>query len=160
MSLSSVALRSWIPPRSNSIAVMAAVDPGTNTETAPSSMPDWATTASTWPVRSIVSPSPSVVSVRSRLYVVKERAQPRGLVRRHRVPVLGLGVAPLAHVGGERRDAVDHRLANVAVALHEPRGVAVVDAEQIVEDQHLPVRVRACPDADDRDLELGYDDLG
>src|SRR6476620_2872971 len=54
-----------------------------------------------------------------------ELVQTLQLVGSDRVPVLGLGVAPRAHVLGERLDALDHRLAHVGVALHETGGVAI-----------------------------------
>src|SRR5437764_5907334 len=133
------AFRSWIPPRSNSMVVIAAVEPGTNTLTRPSPTPDCATIRSTASVRSMVSPSPAERSWISPLCVGKEGPQPLDLVGRHRVAVLGLGVAALAHVLRERGNPLDHRLAHVRVALHEARRVAIVDTEQVVEHEHLAV---------------------
>src|SRR6266516_1665038 len=149
-----------MPPRSNSSIATPAVEPGTNTPTIPSRTPDWATTRSTPSVMSIVSPSPAVFSCSSPLCVGKEGPEPLDLVGRHRVAVLGLWVAPLAHVLRERRHAIDHRLAHVSVSLHEARGVTVVDPEQVVEHEHLAVGRRTGADPDHGDLEPWHDGLG
>ena len=74
--------------------------------------------------------------------------------------MLGLGVAALAHVGGEGGHPLDHLLADVRVALDEARGVAVVDAEEVVEHEHLAVGGRARADADHRHLHARHDQLG
>ena len=48
-----------------------------------------------------------------------------------------------ADVGGVRADALDHLLAHLGVAADEPGLVALVDAEQVVEDENLAVGRRA-----------------
>src|SRR5438128_3107904 len=148
MSRSSAARRSWMPPGSCSMVVIAAVEPGTKTDATPWSAPDACTACATRWVMSTASPSPWVDNRNCSLNAGKEVFEPTHLVRRHLVPVLRLRIAPLTHVRGERGNAVDHRLANAAVTLDEARRVPVVDPEQVVEHQHLPVRRGARPDAD------------
>src|SRR5207248_2452844 len=155
-----VSFRSWIPPGSCSIVVIAAVEPGTNTEATPRSTPACCTTAATRWVMSTASPWPCVESRSCSLEAGKELFEAGRLVRRHLVAVLRLRISPVAHVGGERGHSFDHRLAHVAVALHEARGVAVVDPEQVVEHEHLPVGCRPGADSDHRNLDLRHDRLG
>src|SRR3954449_12557197 len=112
-------------PGSCSMVVIAAVAPGTKTDATPA--PVVRSTRSATPgVMSTTSPFPSVLKRSCALVLGKELFQPRHLVRRHRVAVFGLRVLAPADVGSERLDALDHRLAQIAVALHEARGVAVV----------------------------------
>ena len=66
------------------------------------------------------------------------------LLLRHRVRVLLLGEAPLRTSSANAASAVRMTSADVGVALDEPRGVALVEAEQVVPDEHLAVAVR-CP---------------
>ena len=69
-------------------------------------------------------------------------------------------VAPRAHVLGVGGDARVHLLLEVGVALDEARAEAVADAEQVVEDEHLPVGGGAGADADHGDLDGGHQLLG
>src|SRR5215211_1242758 len=78
----------------------------------------------------------------------QQLVEPRDLVRSHRVAVLLLGVLARANLVRERAHAPDHLLAHAGVALHETGGVAVVDPEQIVEDEHLAVGRAPGPDSD------------
>src|SRR5271166_6619321 len=71
--------------------------------------------------------------------------QLRQLPRVDRVGVLGARVAARAHVLGERRDAGVHLLLEVGVALDEAGSEAVADAEEVVEDEHLPIGGGAGP---------------
>src|SRR5215210_1827630 len=68
--------------------------------------------------------------------------EPGDLVRRHRVSVLLRGVLARPHLVRERTHALDHLVAHAGVALHEPGDVAVVDPQQVVENENLPVRSR------------------
>ena len=70
-----------------------------------------------------------------------------------RVGVLGRRVAARAHVLGVGADAGVHLLLEVGVALDEARAEAVADAEQVVEDEHLPVGRGPGADADHGDLD-------
>src|SRR2546423_9200583 len=96
------------------MVVMAAVEPGTKTETEPSSTPDERTISCTPCVRSITSPSPSVEkrsspvwtptplearAARERLARVLLQQDLESLhpVRRHRVAVVLLGAGARAH---------------------------------------------------------------
>ena len=49
---------------------------------------------------------------------------------------------------------------DVRVALDELRLEAVVDAQQVVQDEHLAVRAAARADPDDRDLHVRHDRVG
>src|SRR4051794_10760894 len=81
------------------------------------------------------------------------------LLRRHRVAVLGARVPAAPHVVGEGRDAGDHLVLEVRVALDELRAEPLADAEQVVEDEHLPVDRRPGADADDGHVEALHEDL-
>src|SRR5438132_6808275 len=61
-----------------------------------------------------------------------------------------VGETPGADVVEVMRDGRARLVAEVGVAADELRGEVVVEAEEIVEDQHLPVAVRAGADADGR----------
>src|SRR4051794_15246880 len=177
MRRSSAALRSCTPPGSYSISVTAAVEPGTKTDARPFSTPACEITLCTPSVRSITSPSPSVEKRRCAVWtgtvalqasaagerlpgLVEQRLHPLDLVRRHRVAVLGLRVAALAHVLGKSTHALDHLLLDVGVALHEAPHPAVVDAEQVVKHQHLAVGGRTGADPDHGHLEPRHDGRG
>ena len=54
---------------------IAAVEPGTNTDTSPLSTPDWSTTLCTPAVMSIVSPFPSVEKRSCPLWTVRARTR-------------------------------------------------------------------------------------
>jgi hypothetical protein len=98
--------------------------------------------------------------VKARRLLAQQLVEPGDLVRGHRVPVLLLGVPAGAHLVRVRRHALDHLVAHGGVALDEAGGVPVVDAEKVVENEHLAVRGRARADPDDRDLHLRHDRLG
>src|SRR5260370_1342178 len=59
----------------------------------------------------------------------------------NRVAVLGAGELAVPDLVGVLRDAGDHLRLDVREALDEPGGMAVVDPEQVVEHQNLPVGV-------------------
>jgi len=71
--------------------------------------------------------------------------------------VLGPREAPGAHLVAELAHGGDHRRAQVRVALGEAGRVAVVDPQQIVEDQHLTVGCRPGADPDHRHGQAGHD---
>src|SRR5947209_20296996 len=82
----------------------------------------------------------------------------RGAETRHltfvdRIRVLGAREAPLPALVGVRGHAGHHLRPDVGVALREARRVAVVDPEQVMEDEHLAVGGGAGADPDDGDLE-------
>src|SRR3954468_12697961 len=117
------------------MVVMAAVEPGTNTDTTPSCTPDAWATWRTPSVMSTTSPSPLVEKRSSPLWTAKrlEAATAReglaGLLQRgvqaldlvggHGVAVIGLGVAPGPNLLGELAHALDHLPLDLAVALDE-----------------------------------------
>ncbi len=74
--------------------------------------------------------------------------------------MLGTRVAARAHVLGVGGDAVVHLLLEVGVALDEAGAEAVADAEQVVEDEHLPVGRGTRADADHGDLQERHQLLG
>jgi hypothetical protein len=88
------------------------------------------------------------------------RAQLGELGRIDLVGVLGPGVAVRAHVLRIGGDALVHLLLEVGVALDEARAEAVPDAEQVVEDEHLPIGRGAGADADHGDLEQRHELVG
>src|SRR5215211_5823259 len=92
--------------------------------------------------------------------LVEQPVEALHLVGGHRVAVLGLRVAALSHLAGERLEATHHLVADPRVALHEARRVAVVDAEQVVEDEHLAVGGWAGADSDHRNLDVRHERLG
>jgi len=81
-------------------------------------------------------------------------------IRLDAVDVLGAREVAGADLGRIAAKAIDHRPAHLGVALDELRGPALMDTEQVVEDEHLAVGCRARPDPDHRDLELLLDHLG
>src|SRR5207248_9768892 len=98
-------------------------------------------TAGRWPsarLRPLVSSGHEVV--RAAVGALEARAEARELVRVDRVGVVVLREAAGADVLGEVPDAVRHRVEEVGVALDEARAVALADAQQVVEHQHLAVR--------------------
>src|SRR3954451_2800044 len=76
------------------------------------------------------------------------------------VGVLGPGETARAYVLGVGLDAAHHRLLEVRVPLDELRPVPVVDAQQVVVDQHLAVGRRPRADPDDRYLHRRHDRAG
>src|SRR5919108_3762552 len=92
--------------------------------------------------------------------LAEQLVKPGDLVRGHRVAVLLLGVLARAYLVGEGGQALDHVVADAGVALDEAADAPVVDAEQVVENEHLPVRGRSRADADHRDLHARHDRLG
>ena len=79
---------------------------------------------------------------------------------RHRVgvPLLREGAAAyLGDIGLERPPDLAREL---RVLLHEPRRVPLVEAEEVVPDEHLAVGCRSCADPDRRHLEEPGDMLG
>src|SRR5215218_1582116 len=82
------------------------------------------------------------------------------LLRRDAVGVLRTGEGAAAHLLGVRAHPAHHRLADRRVLLDELRLEALVDRQQVVEDEHLAVRARAGPDADDRHLHELHDHVG
>ena len=64
--------------------------------------------------------------------------------------MLLLREATVAHLFHVRADGCLDRLRQVRVLLDEARRVALVEAEQVVPDEHLSVAVHACADADRR----------
>src|SRR2546423_10194476 len=108
------------------MAVTAAVEPGTKTDTTPSCTPDARATSATPSVMSTTSPSPFVEKRSSPLWtanrleaaasgerlasLLERRVEPLHLVRGHRVGVVGLGVAAGPHLLGERAHTLDHLL--------------------------------------------------
>ena len=88
------------------------------------------------------------------------RAQPVELLRRDAVGVLGRGEPTRAHVLRVGRHAAQHLALHVGVLLDELRLVAVVDAEQVVQHEHLAVGAGAGADPDHRDLHVVHDRVG
>ena len=85
------------------------------------------------------------------LYALRPRSRPSErpeLLVRHRVRVHLLGEAVLADVLGVCRDGVADDAREIRVLLHEPRRLAVVEPEEVVPDEHLPVGAAARADAD------------
>src|SRR3954453_21873079 len=82
------------------------------------------------------------------------------LVGIDRVGVLRGGEAARPDLVGVGPHARHHVLLDVGKALGEARAHAVVDAQQVVEDQDLAVGRRAGADADDRNLHALHDRLG
>ena len=80
----------------------------------------------------------------------REGGRPRPPASRIRALAGGSARADVVGVG---RDGGDHLAAQLGVALDEAGGMAVVDAEQVVEHQHLPVGPGSCADADHRHIE-------
>src|SRR2546430_2807964 len=157
------------PPCSYSMRVTAAVEWATKTFTMPSRMPAVSTTSCTPLVISMMSPLPSVDTRICALWTAIEAASlaneircvPR-FARRHdflealelaridAVDVLRSGEAARAHLVRVRLQAFDHRVAHLGETLREPRRVALVHAQQIVEHEHLAVGRPARSDADHR----------
>src|SRR5918997_338849 len=76
--------------------------------------------------------------------------EPFELLRRDPVAVLRAREGAVAHVLRVRPHAVDHRLADRRVLLDELRLEALVDRQQVVQDEYLAVRARTRADADHR----------
>src|SRR3954447_18994873 len=74
-----------------------------------------------------------------------------------RVDVLGAREGAGAHVGGVLAHGGDHVALEVGEALGEAGREALVDAQQVVEDQDLAVGRRAGADADHGDLHVGHE---
>src|SRR3954451_963856 len=81
------------------------------------------------------------------------------LVGGHRVAVLRARVAAAPDVVREGGDARDHLVLEVRVALDELRPEALPDAEQVVEDEHLPVHRGPRADTDHGHVEALHEDL-
>src|SRR3954454_19610848 len=86
--------------------------------------------------------------------------EPLHLLGGDAVGVLRAGEHAGADLLGVGRHRVDHRLAKLGVALDELGLERVVDAEQVVVDEHLAVGARARSDADHRDLHVLHDQVG
>src|SRR5207302_3812856 len=84
-------------------------------------------------------PGYASIASRLRLHCVQAGLERAELVLVDRVGVLRGREGAAAHLGGVGGDAGHHLIAQLAVALGEARRVPVVDAEQIVEHQHLAV---------------------
>src|SRR3990172_1771175 len=74
-------------------------------------------------------------------------------------PVVGLRELPAGHFGDVLLEAVENDLAGIAVHLRHLRLEARIQAEHVVEDQQLAVRVRPGAEADDRDAGALGDDV-
>ena len=78
----------------------------------------------------------------------------RELVVGHRVRVLLLGKRRSRTSAANSASADADRVPDLGVALDEARGAAVVQAEEVVPDEHLAVAVRPCADPDRGDREI------
>src|SRR5215208_1450664 len=86
--------------------------------------------------------------------------EPLELLRGDPVGVLRPGEGAAAHLLRVGAHAPHHLLADGRVLLDELRLEALVDREQVVQDEHLAVRARAGADADDRHLHELHDHVG
>src|SRR3954471_9567921 len=86
--------------------------------------------------------------------------EPLHLLGGDAIRVLRAGEDAGADLLGVGRHGVDHRLAQLRVALDELGLERVVDAEQVVVDEHLAVGARARADADHGDLHVLHDQVG
>ena len=93
---------------------------------------------------------PALIVSRRRSSSSSSALERGALLVRHRVRVLLLRERAAAHLVGVAAERLDDRVADVGVALHEPRRVSLVVAEHVVPDEHLAVRVAAGADADRR----------
>src|SRR3954471_6762779 len=82
------------------------------------------------------------------------------LLGRDAVGVLRTGEAAPAHLLGVGADAAHHLLADRGELLDELGLEALVDGEQVVQNEHLAVRAGARADADDGDLHVLHDHVG
>jgi len=82
--------------------------------------------------------------------IMRRRAAPRRSLPGTRGPRTPRA-RPGADVGGERRDRLARGAAELGVAAHEARRDPLLEAEQVVEDQHLAVAGCTRSDADRRD---------
>ena len=74
--------------------------------------------------------------------------------------MLGGRERPRTHLVGVGAHARDHLVLDRGEALGEARAVAVIDAQQVVEHEHLAVGGGTGADADDRDLHALHDRVG
>src|ERR1700733_12588733 len=74
--------------------------------------------------------------------------------------VRGVGELAALHLGGEMLDGAADVLGQLGVVFHEFGVESLVQAEHVVEDEDLPVAVRARTDPDRRNRDAGRDTLG